>query len=246
MRPRAGRYVEPVEQDAPLRLLLVEDDARLGAFTRAYLEKHGAEVTLAADGAAGLAEARRGGFDAVVLDLMLPRMDGYAVCRALRETSDVPILMITARTDEADRVLGLELGADDYVPKPFSPRELLARIRAQVRRARGLLAPSGRSIRAGGLELDPSSRTARLDGNPVELTSYEFALLRVLAERPGQVLSRERLLDLAKGGADEAFDRSIDVRISRLRHKLGDDPKHPRLLKTVRGAGYVLAVEREP
>lgn len=227
--------------DAPLRVLLVEDDRRLAELTTAYLEQHGASVVHVVDGEQGLREGRRGSFDVIVLDLMLPRLDGFDVCRALRETSDVPIVALTARTEVADRVLGLEIGADDYVTKPFSARELVARIRAVVRRARGLVRPRARSIRAGRLALETGSRRALLGGRELSLTGYEFTLLCVLAERAGQVLSREQILDLAKGSAEESFDRSIDVRISRLRQKLGDDPKHPRILKTVRGLGYVLS-----
>jgi DNA-binding response OmpR family regulator len=171
---------------------------------------------------------------------MLPGLDGLGVCRELRGRSDVPIIVLTARGEEADRVMGLELGADDYLAKPFSPRELLARIRAQVRRARGQAGPAARPVRVGGLHLDPGGLRATLDGRELPLTAYEFTLLRVLAERAGQVLSRERLLELAQGSAEEAFDRSIDVHISRLRAKLGDDPRRPRWLKTVRGAGYQL------
>jgi DNA-binding response OmpR family regulator len=202
-------------------------------------------VTHVADGRLGLDEALRGRFDAVLLDLMLPGKDGLEVCRALRDRSDVPILVLTARGEEADRVLGLELGADDYLPKPFSPRELLARIRAVTRRARGRAGPSRDTIRVGALQLDPAARRVTLDGAEVALTGYEFSLLEALARRAGRVLSREQLMELAKGSAEDAFDRSIDVHVSRLRQKLGDDPKRPRLIKTVRGAGYLLAGEGE-
>jgi DNA-binding response OmpR family regulator len=201
-------------------------------------------VIVAVDGAAGLAEARRARFDVVLLDLMLPGRSGLEVCRELRSRSDVPILILTARGEEADRVLGLELGADDYLTKPFSPRELLARIQAQVRRARGQAGPTSQPLVLGDLELDPGSLRATLAGRELSLTGYEFQLLRVLAERAGQVLSRERLLELVRGSAEESFDRSVDVHVSRLRAKLGDDPKRPRWLKTVRGAGYQLAAPR--
>jgi DNA-binding response OmpR family regulator len=224
--------------------LLVEDDARLAALTREYLEHHGIGVVQVGDGARALDEARRARFDVVLLDLMLPGRSGLDVCRELRARSDVPILILTARGEEADRVLGLELGADDYLTKPFSPRELLARIQAQVRRARGQAGPPTRPIVVGGLELDPASLRATLDGRELPLTAYEFQLLRVLAERAGHVLSRERLLELVRGSAEEAFDRSVDVHISRIRTKLGDDPKRPRWLKTVRGAGYQLVDPR--
>jgi two-component system, OmpR family, response regulator len=228
-----------------LRVVLVEDDERLGRLTAKYLESHGLLVTWVQDGRSGLNEVLRNRPDAVLLDLQLPGMDGISVCRELRAKTDVPILIITARDEEADRVLGLELGADDYVPKPFSSRELLARVRAQVRRARGRAGPTTRPIEVGSLVLDPASLKATLAGLELSLTAYEFTLLRVLAEHAGRVLGREQLLYLAKGNAEESFDRSIDVQISRLRGKLGDDSKHPRLLKTVRGLGYMLVLERE-
>ncbi len=225
-----------------LVVLLVEDDARLAALTAEYLRGHGVQVVVAGDGPRALEEARRTRFDAVLLDLMLPGRPGLEVCRELRRTSDVPILILTARGEEADRVLGLELGADDYLSKPFAPRELLARLRAQVRRARGQAGPAARPVSVGELALDPGALRATLGGRELDLTAYEFRLLHALAERAGRVLSRERLLELARGSAEEAFDRSIDVHVSRLRAKLGDDPRHPRLLKTVRGAGYQLTL----
>jgi DNA-binding response OmpR family regulator len=206
-----------------VHVLLVEDDAKLARLTAEYLEHQGLQVTRVGDGPAAIREGSRSDIDVVVLDLMLPGCDGFEVCRALRQTSHVPIIAVTARVEVADRVLGLELGADDYMTKPFAAREL----------------------RVGNLLIDVAGLSASLDGKPLNLTSYEFALLRVLAEHVGRVLSRERLLELAKGNADEAFDRSIDVRISRLRHKLGDDSRHPVLLKTVRGSGYMLTVGDE-
>lgn len=222
-------------------VLFVEDDARLARLTAAYLQTHGVAVTHVADGLAGLHAARTEQFDVVLLDLMLPGLDGLEVCRRIRERSDVPIIMLTARDGEVDRVLGLELGADDYMAKPFSSPELLARLRAHVRRFRGLAGPGAtEEIQVGRLTVDPGSHTARLGKVTLNLTSYEFSLLRVLAMRAGRVLSREALLDLVTGSADEAFDRSIDVHISRLRQKLGDDARDPRMLKTVRGVGYVL------
>jgi DNA-binding response OmpR family regulator len=223
-----------------IKLLLIEDDERLARLTARYLAGHSLVVHHEPDGARGLAEAVRNRYDAVILDLMLPGRNGMEVCRELRARQDVPILMLTARGEEADRVLGLETGADDYITKPFSARELLARIRAQVRRARGKAGPTLQSVVVGKLELDPSRLSASYDGVQLALTAYEFALLKVLAERAGRVLNREQLLDLAKGDAEAAFDRSIDGHISRLRAKLGDDPRSPRIIKTVRGAGYVL------
>ena len=226
---------------ATIKVLLVEDDARLAQLTSRYLEGHGVLVTHAGDGLEGQAEALRRQYDCVVLDLMLPGRDGIEVCRQLRARIDVPIIMVTARGEESDRVLGLEAGADDYVTKPFSPRELLARIRANVRRVRGQAGPASETLQVGGLVLDPGKMTVVLDGNPIDVTAYEFSILRALAQRPGKVLSREQLLDLAKGSADLSFDRSIDVHVSRLRAKLGDDSRSPKILKTVRGVGYLLA-----
>lgn len=223
--------------------LLVEDDERLARFTAEFLEQQGVGVTRVADGEAALRAARARSFDIVILDLMLPRRDGLDVCRELRTRSAVPILVVTARTDEADRVVGLELGADDYLSKPFSARELLARVRALVRRARGHIGPDADVIRVGELELRVGSLTATYAGRALDLTSYEFAILRVLAERGGRVLSREQILELVKGTCDDAFDRSIDVRISRIRQKLGDDQA---LIRTVRGVGYMLAREDAP
>jgi two-component system, OmpR family, response regulator len=231
--------------DSPVLALLIEDDLRLAALTGEYLEGHGVALVHVADGRRGLSEALAGRFDVVLLDLMLPGKDGLEVCRELRARSDVPVIVLTARGEEADRVMGLELGADDYLAKPFSPRELLARIRAVVRRARGRAGPARTAVRVGGLVLDPGAMRATLDGKEIALTGYEFALLEALARRAGRVLSREQLMELAKGSAEEAFDRSVDVHVSRLRQKLGDDPKRPRLIKTVRGAGYVLAGEAE-
>jgi len=225
---------------AGIHVLLVEDDAKLARLTSEYLEHQGLTVTRVADGPSAIREGARSEIDVVVLDLMLPGCDGFDVCRELRKTSHVPIIATTARVEVADRVLGLELGADDYMTKPFAARELLARIHAVVRRVRGRAGPTAREVQVGGLLLDVAGMSASLDGRPLQLTSYEFALLRVLADHVGRVLSREQLLELAKGNADEAFDRSIDVRISRLRHKLGDDSRNPVLLKTIRGSGYML------
>ncbi len=234
-----------MSEEPLISLLLVEDDQRLASLTREYLEKHGVVVTLAKDGERGLESAMKNRYDLVLLDLMLPGLNGIEVCQKLREHSDVPIIMITARSEEADRVLGLEIGADDYLPKPFSPRELLARIRAQVRRARGQAGPRLQPVKVGGLVLDPARRAASLNGQPLDLTGYEFSLLYALAERAGRVLSREQLMELARGSADESFERSVDVHVSRIRQKLGDDPRSPRLIKTVRGVGYQYAAGNE-
>lgn len=230
-----------MSESDPIKVLLIEDDDRLARLTAKYLESHGLVVTVCTDGRAGLAEALRSPPDVVLLDVMLPGLSGMEVCRELREKSDVPIVMVTALGEEADKVLGLEGGADDYLPKPFSSRELLARVRAQSRRARGRSGPGADRLRVGPLAIDAGSHSARLDGKLLPLTSAEFDLLAALARRPGRVLSRDQLIELTKGSADEAFDRSIDVSISRLRQKLGDDPKNPRFLRTVRGVGYLLA-----
>jgi DNA-binding response OmpR family regulator len=224
-----------------IRLLMVEDDERLSQLTARYLEQYGMLVTRVADGMEAIRVATQGCFDLVLLDLMLPGCDGIEVCRTLRSRIDVPIIIVTARADEADRVLGLEIGADDYVSKPFSSRELLARVRAQVRRARGRAGPRAQPLRAGRIELDPGGLRASIDGRPLQLTGYEFTLLRALVERAGRVLTRDQLLMMANREADAVFDRSIDGHISRLRQKLGDDPRRPSMLKTVRGAGYMLA-----
>lgn len=222
-------------------MLVIEDDEKLARLTARYLETHGLAVTCAEDGEKGLGVFIRGVFDVVLLDVMLPGIGGIDVCREIRARSDVPVLMLTARGEEADRVMGLETGADDYIGKPFSSRELLARIRAQVRRARRRTGPGLKSLAVGPLRLDLAAMRVTVEGREVNVTSYEFALLRTLAERAGRVLSREQLLDLARGNAEEAFDRSIDVHISRLRQKLESDPRHPKLLKTVRGLGYMVA-----
>jgi len=230
-----------MSSEPTIAALLIEDDDRLARLLTEYLSGHGVVVAREADGLRGQREALAHPWDVVLLDLMLPSRDGMEVCREIRARSDVPIIVITARGEEADRVMGLELGADDYIAKPFSPRELLARIRALVRRARGQAGPSHRPVDVGPLHVDPAAHRATLEGRELELTSYEFTLLRVFAERAGRVLTREQLLDLAKGSAEESFDRSIDVHVSRLRQKLGDDARHPRWLKTVRGVGYLFA-----
>lgn len=231
---------ETDERPESITVVYVEDDERLGRLTSQYLASHGIDVRLVARGDQAVTEVLRVRPDIVLLDLMLPGIDGLEVCRALRARIDVPIIMVTARTEEADRVMGLESGADDYVAKPFSSRELLARIRAQARRARGKAGPPQQRVEVGDIVVDSARMTATLAGVPLVLTTFEFALLRILAERAGRVLSREQLLELVHGSADEAFDRSIDVHVSRLRQKLGDDPRSPKLLKTVRGVGYVL------
>ena len=221
------------------RVLLIEDDPRLAAMVQEYLGEAGFRVSIAASGAAGLEKLLREPFDALVLDLMLPDMDGLELCRDLRARSGMPVLMLTARGDAADRIVGLEIGADDYLPKPFEPRELLARLRSILRRGRA--GEASKTLRFGRLEIDREARAVRLDGADRSLTSYQFALLVTLAENAGRVLTREALMDLAKGEPLEAFDRSIDVHVSRIRAEIEDDPKKPRRIVTVRGAGYVFA-----
>ena len=208
-----------------------------------YLGDAGFRVTIAGSGRSGIAAHEREPFDAMILDLMLPDMDGLDVCREIRARAATPILMLTARGDAMDRVVGLEMGADDYLPKPFEPRELLARLKAILRRGRSDKASD--VLAFGRLEIDAGARKVRLDGNECPLTDHQFALLHALAQHPGRVLSRETLMDLVKSEKLEAFDRSIDVHISRIRSAIEDDPKKPRRVITVRGAGYVFATAQD-
>jgi two-component system, OmpR family, phosphate regulon response regulator OmpR len=210
------------------RILLIEDDSRLADMVGEYLGKAGFHVIHAESGARGLALHGREPLDVVILDLMLPDSDGLDICRQIRARSDTPILMLTA---------------DDYLPKPFEPRELLARLRAILRRGRGGLKPD--LLRYGRLEIDRGAREVRLDGTPRPLTSYQFALLLALAEHAGRVMSRDALMDAVKGEQIEAFDRSIDVHVSRIRAAIEDDPRKPRRVITVRGTGYVFAKAQE-
>ncbi len=234
------------------QLLMIEDDARLAQMVGEYLQRSGYTVTHAADGRSGLAllesPPAEGLPQLVILDLMLPDMDGLEVCRRLRampsEASRVPVLMLTAKGDPMDRVVGLEMGADDYLPKPFEPRELLARIRAVLRR-REDAAPPARVMRFGSLEIDRDARRVRVGERPVELTSHQFDLLAALAERAGRVLTREQIMEAVRGRELEAFDRSIDVHMGRIRAAIEDDPKVPRRILTVRGVGYVFARQQD-
>jgi two-component system, OmpR family, phosphate regulon response regulator OmpR len=225
------------------RILLIEDDSRLAGMVQEYLGKAGYHVIHAENGARGLALHGREPVDVIILDLMLPDGDGLDICRQIRARSDSPILMLTARGDPMDRVVGLEMGADDYLPKPFEPRELLARLRAILRRTRTVprTGSSADVLRYGRLEIDRGAREARLDGAPCSLTGYQFALLLALAEHAGRVMSRDALMDAIKGEQFEAFDRSIDVHVSRIRAAIEDDPKKPRRVITMRGTGYVFA-----
>lgn len=222
---------------------MIEDDVKLARLTREYLEQHDVRVSVAHEAAPGIAMVLRERPDVVLLDVMLPGMSGFDVCASLRARVDTPIIMLTARDAEADRVRGLEGGADDYITKPFSSRELLARVRAHTRRVRGRTGPAQHELTASSISIDRRSREATLRGEPLQLTTYEFDLLAILVERAGTALSREQLVDGVRGNAAEAFDRSIDVHISHLRKKLGDDPRRAQLLKTVRGVGYMLVAD---
>lgn len=217
-------------------VLLIDDDEELAKLLIEFLGQSGLSVRAAAHPQDGLRLLRSQPPDIVILDVMLPGMDGFAVCRTIRETSRVPIIMRTARGDVMDRIVGLELGADDYLPKPFEPRELVARIQAVLRRGAHPEGPE--RVRAGSLEVDWTTRTARLDGRPLDLTTAEFELLGLLVRHRGRVLGRDRIMALSRGSDRDAFDRSIDVLVSRLRGKLGDDARRPRFIKTVHGAGY--------
>ena len=226
------------------QVLIVDDDTRLSAMLADYLSANGYAVRTAATATAGLAAVERDRPDAGILDVMLPDLDGFETCRRIRTSSSVPILMLTAKGEETDRIVGLEIGADDYLPKPFNPRELLARLRAVLRRGRnGQETP--RIMRFGALEIDPGSRSVRIDGRDCVMTSHQFDLLVALAENAGRILSRDQLMDLLKGEELEAFDRSIDVHISRIRAAIEPDPKRPRRIITVRGAGYVFARQQD-
>ena len=231
------------------RLLMIEDDARLAAMVGEYLTQSGYAVTHRGDGETGLQTLQGEPFDLVVLDLMLPGIDGLEVCRRIRALPDgasrVPVLMLTAKGDPMDRIIGLELGADDYLPKPFEPRELLARIRAVLRRQQPGEAPEHRLLRFGALEIDRDARTVTVGGQPAELTSYQFDLLVTLAERAGRVLTRDQIMEAVRGRELEAFDRSIDVHMGRIRAAIEQDVKNPRRILTVRGVGYVFARQQD-
>jgi two-component system phosphate regulon response regulator OmpR len=223
------------------RILMIEDDESLSAMLKEYLAPLGIELSARATARAGLDALADDSYDALILDVMLPDGDGFDVCRRVRGDSDIPILMLTARGDETDRIVGLELGADDYLPKPFNPRELLARLRAILRRRAPPGQRSSGAWRFGRLEIDRDERAVRVDGELRSLTAYQFDLLCELAQRAGSVLSRETLMERLRGDNLEAFDRSIDVHVSRIRNAIEDDPKKPRRVITVRGAGYVFA-----
>lgn len=221
------------------KILVVDDERRIVRLVRSYLEQAGYAVVEANDGQTALIQARREKPDLVVLDLGLPGIDGLEVARILRRERNTPIIMLTARVEDTDKIVGLELGADDYVTKPFNPRELVARVRAVLRRATGR-APVAEILRVGGLELDMEGHRATLDGRPLDLTPTEFELLAVLMRNPGRAFTRLELLDRVQGEAFEGYERTIDAHIKNLRAKLGDDPRHPRYIQTVFGVGYKL------
>ncbi len=236
------------------QLLMIEDDTRLATMVGEYLRQSGYEFAHAADGASGLAALEAAPPDLVILDLMLPDMDGLEVCRRIKgkgsDAAHTAVLMLTAKGDPMDRIVGLEIGADDYLPKPFEPRELLARIRAVLRRGgenSGAAAAGGahRVMRFGSLEIDRDARTVSVSGTACELTSYQFDLLVALAERAGRVLSRDQIMEAVRGRELEAFDRSIDVHMGRIRSAIEADPKDPKRILTVRGVGYVFAKQQD-
>lgn len=224
-----------------VRALLIDDDARLFDLLKSYLEQNGFTVAGASDGKKGLSMLEGGTFDVVLLDVMLPGMDGIEVMKRIRGKSTIPVVMLTAKGDETDRVVGLELGADDYLGKPFSPRELLARLRAVLRRSRPEV--TGERLTAGDITIDVPGRVVTVAGKLIDLTGIEFDVLCALVRRAGRVVARDALLSEAGRGDVTVGERTVDVHVSHLRQKLGDDPKSPRLIKTVRGVGYVLAKE---
>jgi len=233
------------------QLLLIEDDARLAQMVSEYLKQSGFNVHHAADGAAGLEQLHQHAPDLVVLDLMLPDIDGLELCRRIRALpgalAKVSVLMLTAKGDPMDRIIGLEIGADDYLPKPFEPRELLARIRAVLRRRSQTATESSAAevVRFGTLEIDRNARTVTVGGTPAELTSYQFDLLVAMAERAGRVLTRDQIMEAVRGRELEAFDRSIDVHMGRIRAAIEVDAKNPKRILTVRGVGYVFAKQQD-
>jgi DNA-binding response OmpR family regulator len=241
-------YTDPMSA----QLLMIEDDTRLAQMVGEYLRQSGFGFAHAADAQAGLARLQGEGGDPpdlVILDLMLPDMDGLEVCRRIRALPDaraqMPVLMLTAKGDPLDRIIGLELGADDYLPKPFEPRELLARIRAVLRRRGEGAPPAAKQLRFGSLEIDRDARTVTVSGQACELTSYQFDLLAAMAERAGRVLTRDQIMEAVRGRELEAFDRSLEVHMGRIRAAIEVDPKNPKRILTVRGVGYVFAKQQD-
>jgi DNA-binding response OmpR family regulator len=225
----------------PKKILVIDDEPKIGDISRDYLQAAGFEVLQAFDGPAGLAAARQARPDLIVLDLMLPGMDGYDVCRELRRSSDVPIIMLTARVDETDKIIGLELGADDYITKPFSPRELVARVRTLLRRVSGVTATE--LIHVGDLTLDRSRFVVRIEEREIGLTATEFELLATLAAHPGRIFSRAQLLTAVRGVTFDSYERAVDSHIRNLRRKIEPEDGPPRYIQTVHGIGYKL-IER--
>lgn len=225
------------------QLLLIEDDVRQAGMLKTFFEEAGIALRACHTANEGLGALKSGSYDALLLDVMLPDGDGFDICRSVRSFSDIPIIMLTARGEETDRIVGLEIGADDYLPKPFNPRELLARIRAVLRRGRSSGAAT--TLRFGRLEISPEERIARLDDEPLTLTGYQFDILHTLSLHAGRVMSRDTLMDALKGHELEAFDRSIDVHISRIRAQIEDDPKKPKRILTIRGSGYLFSKIQE-
>lgn len=248
VRPRRPEEVAPLSatphhrpRPTPLRVLLVEDDPATVALVSQHFTEQGVPVTHAVDGPAALQALRERPIDLILLDVLLPGPDGYDICRQVREYSDIPIIMISERVTEADKLMGFDSGADDFVGKPLSPREIFARVVALVRRARGQVGPLRKSLVIDDVVLEPGALRATRNGRDLGLTSYEFNILYALAERRGRVCTRELLIEAAGGVAEGSFERSIDVHVSRVRQKLGDDARTPRVLKTVRGTGYMFA-----
>ena len=225
-------------------ILIIEDEPKVARLARDYLEKNNYRVLIANDGKSGLTTARTEKPDMLVLDLMLPGMDGLDVCRALRRESNIPIIMLTARAEETDRLIGLELGADDYITKPFSPRELVARIRALLRRAKGRVYQSG-IIRVGEMEINTDNHSVILGGESIHLTRIEFSLLETMARHPGQIFPRAQLLENLHGVAYLGYDRSIDAHIKNLRRKIEKDPANPKYILTVYAVGYKFSDEHK-
>lgn len=226
------------------RILIIDDDPKLNRLLTEFLGRYGFEVLTALAPGEGLKRMRRVRPDLIILDVMLPEMNGFEVCKVIRRESTVPIIMLTARGEPMDRVVGLELGADDYLPKPFEPRELVARIQAVMRRLAGHSTTNRAAF--GRLSIDRRKRVVCLDGQPVELTTNEFTALDLLTRQPGRVMDRDHILQALSGMDSDAFNRSVDITMSRLRHKLGDDPRSPIFIRTVRGAGYVFIGETDP
>jgi len=228
-------------------ILIIEDDLQQSQMLSDYLDQHQMQVSCCGNGSDGIRMLQERPFDALILDVGLPDIDGFEVCRRIRAFTELPVLMLTARGDEMDRIVGLEIGADDYLPKPYSPRELLARLRAILRRGQQRYDGQGKEkiFRFGSLEINRAAHLATLAGEPLQLTAYQFDLLCLLAEHAGHVMSRDQIMDGLKGHELEAFDRSIDVHISRIRSQIEANPKQPRRILTVRGTGYVFARQQD-